>query len=264
MQNDIDWVLNSPSLINVPNNAASFLDLLETTDLNMPAFNAKDFLARNLGGYYENLVSFIINNARYLLDIKRNIRVYNNKITLGEFDFIGSSRAGDFHLECAIKYYLRTGAGTELKDFIGPGKKDRLDLKYERMLNHQLKLSQTPQGIQACLQEGLRPSIFIMLIQGYLFHPFDEFGSQIELHPTINPNHLQGWWLRQNEVSNIKDADQYVIMKKPFWLIANRSNLLTYSELKLELLEMDRPILVSRFDKTGSEQDRGFIVPNEW
>ncbi|WP_415894429.1 DUF1853 family protein [Neptuniibacter sp. PT8_73] len=264
MDNDIDWVLSSPSLINVPNSYIPFHDLISADQSKSVVVNRSRFIARNLGGYYENIVNHILNNDTHIYDIKRNIGIFDNKVTLGELDFIGGSSTGDFHLECAIKYYLRIGSGTKLEDFIGPGKRDRLDLKYERMVEHQLKVSKTPQGILACKSEGLSPAIFVMLVQGYLFHPFAEFGSEIELHPTINPSHLQGWWLRLNEINQIKGLDFYSIMQKPYWLIADQSNLLDYEELKVELLKADRPILVARFDKTGKEIDRGFVVPNDW
>ncbi|WP_415891405.1 DUF1853 family protein [Neptuniibacter sp. SY11_33] len=264
MENDIDWVFNSPSLINVPNSFASIQDLLCKDSSKLVSDTHPDFSAKNLGGYYENIVNYNLNNNPHLFDIKRNIKVFNNIVTLGEFDFLGRSLMGDFHLECAIKYYLRVNSGTRLDDFIGPGKKDRLDIKYERMLEHQLKLSQTPQGIQACQSEGLSPSIFVMLVQGYLFHPFAEFGSETDLHQAINPNHLQGWWLRQRELKNLQGADTYTIMHKPHWLVADQSILLDYVGIKAELLKADRPILVARFDKTGKELDRGFVVPNEW
>ncbi|WP_415903610.1 DUF1853 family protein [Neptuniibacter sp. QD29_5] len=264
MDNDIGWVLRSPSLINVPKSYIPFHDLISPDQFKPVAVNTSTFIERNLGGYYENIVNHILNNDHHLSDIKRNIKIFNNEATLGELDFIGGSSTGDFHLECAIKYYLRIGSGTKLEDFIGPGKRDRLDLKYERMVEHQLRVSKTPQGILACKSEGLSPAIFVMLVQGYLFHPFAEFGSKIALHPTINPSHLQGWWLRQNELGQINDSDFYSIMHKPRWLIADQSNLLDYAELKTELSKADRPILVARIDKKGKELDRGFVVPNEW
>lgn len=264
MDNDIDWVLRSPSLINVPESYIPFHDLISADQSKSEAVNRSRFIARNLGGYYENLVNHILNNDPHLYDIKRNVKIFDNKITLGELDFIGSSSRGDFHLECAIKYYLRIGSGTKLEDFIGPGKRDRLDIKYERMVEHQLKVSKTPQGILACKSEGLSPVIFVMLMQGYLFHPFAEFGSKIEPHPAINPNHLQGWWLRQNEINQVKSPDFYSIMHKPYWLIADHSKLLDYAEFEAELLKADRPTLVARFNKKGEELDRGFVVPNGW
>ncbi|WP_415884614.1 DUF1853 family protein [Neptuniibacter sp. QD34_54] len=264
MENDIDWVFNSPSLINTPKSLTSFQDLLEHDKSKSVAINCSTFIARNLGGYYENIVNFILKNDIYLTDIKRNIKIFKDRRTLGEFDFIGRSLTGDFHLECAIKYYLRVGSGTKLHNFIGPGKRDRLDIKYEKMIEHQLKLSKTTQGIHACKSEGLSPSIFVMLVQGYLFHPFAEFGTRTEFHPAINPSHLQGWWLRQNALSHINDSDFYTIMIKPHWLIADQSNLLDYAELKTELSKADRPILVARLDKTGKELDRGFVVPDDW
>lgn len=264
MKADIDWVINSPLLINPQAGLTSFKELISINDSCLSSENNTNFLARNLGGYYENIVSFIINKDRYLSDIKRNIKVYNGKVTQGEFDFIGRSKDGDFHLECAIKFYLRTGTGTSLKDFIGPGKRDRLDIKFERMADHQLKLSTTSQGIQACKQEGLSPSLFIMLMQGYLFHPYDEFNIEIPLHSAINRNHEKGWWLRKDEIRKLKGLDRYTIMHKPYWLTADSSRPLNYDQLEVELLNSDRPMLVARFDKKGKEIDRGFIVPNGW
>ncbi|MCP4598866.1 DUF1853 family protein [Neptuniibacter sp.] len=268
---DLDWIMNTPSLMDLPEGVSDFKWLTDQISLSghefLPADNNK-----RLGIYFEDLVSQILNSAPNSIDIKRNIKVFSGKITLGEFDFIGSSPAGDFHLECAVKFYLRVGKGDQLSHFIGPGKKDRLDIKWQRMLSHQLALSSTDEGTITCAELGHQPKHKILLLRGYLFHPFSEFEAASAAHvetfaPDINPEHLRGWWMRKSEAELLGTQYHYSIMKKPYWLSPNVIENYSLDELKTRLDGVDFPVLVNRgrFEKSRwVEKDRGFIVPEGW
>ncbi|WP_286238571.1 DUF1853 family protein [Neptuniibacter halophilus] len=227
--------------------------------------NSQTSYHRRLGIYYENLVEEIIKSSSQPIDIYRNIKVLENKITLGEFDFIGVINGQHFHLECAIKFYLRVGDGSQLSHFIGPGKKDRLDIKWHRMLEHQLPLSTTGAGIASCRQYQIDPEVRALLLQGYLFHPYSEWQQTMpELHADINPQHLRGWWLRFSKLERINTACAYSIMQKPDWLTADYRTLLSFAELKDYLSAAKGPQLVARFNQAGEESDRGFVVSDDW
>lgn len=221
---------------------------------------------KRLGIYYENLVERTLLNTDQPIVLKRNIQVKKEKVTLGEFDFIGRLGSDDFHLECAIKFYLRVGPGNNLSDYIGPGKKDRLDIKWNRMLGHQLPLSSCTEGIQACQDHNLSPQTKALLLQGYLFHPFQE-GAPKQLANEINPEHLQGWWLRGRDISLLGEQFQTAIMPKPYWLNAVITETIDKTSLIDTLKETNFPLLVTRgmMSKDGwLEHDRGFIVPDSW
>lgn len=263
MNSDYSWILNSPSLMSIATEQSAlswFSDILHThEDMIQPP----EITQHRLGLYYEDLVYQLIGSSRRLIDLKRNVKVFDGRITKGEFDFIGNTDLGGFHLECAIKFYLRTESGSELHHFIGPGKKDRLDLKWERMNSHQLMLSSDPLGIQACEAQGVYPKLKLLLIQGYLFHPFGE-GSPNVLHQAINPFHAQGWWLKHHQLGRLKHDGFYVVMIKPRWLTPDTSTRMNLAQLTELVVGLNNPVLICRVDRQGGEIDRGFVVPDSW
>lgn len=268
MNSDLEWILHSPPLMNTPEDVASFAELFSQTMaacLNRTE-NSLAIPPKKLGIYYENLVEELFKIKPEVFEYKRNIQVKQDKITLGEFDFIGNNQTNSFHLECAIKFYLRVGAGDQLSDYIGPGKKDRLDIKWERLLEHQLPLSATEKGIATCKEQGVKAPAQVLLLQGYLFHPFTE-GVPTSIAQEINPNHLKGWWLTHSEIELLEDEFEFAQMKKPYWLSPNFSQTMQLKELKERLQETEFPILITRGkfrNNDWEEHDRGFIVPDTW
>lgn len=245
-------------------------ELREKISPDMPQ-NTPEPLCLNarLGIYYEDMVSVIINSSPYLLNLKRNIQVSNNGITQGEFDFLGTASgdngAYDFHLECAVKFYICTGEGNKLSDFAGPNKRDRLDIKYQKMLTKQLTLSQEPAGQRRCAELGLCPTRFMMLIQGYLFYHFKKERPVIGMHADINPNHNQGWWLYENETMVLGGQYAYQLLSKPNWLAVKKDKTISLSELQLHITSMTQPVLIARLNgDTLHEIDRGFVMPIGW
>ncbi|MFW1676401.1 DUF1853 family protein [Pontibacter sp. JAM-7] len=271
---DLEWVLRSPSLIKLPS-GSGITDATDwLTGLIEPAGYTESTLdeaipaPRRLGFYYENIVEFIFNKSSQITVFKRNIQVKKDKITLGEFDFIGQQNQQIFHLECAVKFYLRVGKGDQLSDYIGPGKTDRLDKKYLRLLEHQLPLAKHRAAKDLLQQLNLIPQRQRLLLQGYLFHPWQE-GCPEQLAPEINPAHLQGWWLRQASASTLWQDTQLQLMPldKPYWLHARLQAPISQAEFNHWLSQQTRPVLVSRgiIDKGAwAETDRGFIVPDTW
>lgn len=274
LNNDIHWILNSPGLIRHDYclKAKHFFQPQHATQSTVRTQlveqeNYSDSHIR-LGIYYENLVGEIIRNLVQPTEIKRNIQIHKDKATLGEFDFLFRSGKTNFHLECAVKYYLRVGNGSELAHFIGPGKRDRLDKKWQRLINHQIVLSDTAEGKQYCHEQNLTPDQLIILLQGYLFHPWHEWLSsnfEPQLNAVINPSHLQGWWLRETNL-NLLDQDgcNFSITRKPYWLHPKTDVILDYDALSYTLAELLRPELVIRLNEQYEEIDRGFVVPKDW
>lgn len=264
MNEDFDWICNSPQLMNIPTGYADGVNYIHQLALPFYSPSPDDEVPSRLGLYYENLINTLLNNSLQLTDIERNISVRNGKITLGEFDFLGRDNDLGFHLECAIKFYLRIGSGAQLDHFIGPGKKDRLDIKWQRMLEHQLLLSKTEDGKRVCQELKLLPEAVAILLQGYLFHPYTEWNQNQQFHPAINPNHLRGWWIRENQLKELTEAYQFVLLRKPYWLSSSRYNRLNFQEMCNQLNLERGPQLIARICEDNHELDRGFIVPQDW
>lgn len=271
MSDDFNWIMSSPSLMNIYNEQDACHWLHSTGDMadNLPATHSlrDELFNYRLGIYYENLVNYILSNLSQPADIYRNIQVKKEKRTLGEFDFLIRQACQNTHLECAVKFYLRTGDGSELCHFIGPGKRDRLDLKWNKMLNQQSQLSGTSEGAKVCVELNVACPVKKLLIQGYLFHPFQQQDCP-SLHPDINPQHLKGWWLYAQELSQLGKEGLFVELRKPYWLtLPAEAECLDYAELVERIAEAGSPLLVARVEKGKiglKELDRGFVVPNHW
>lgn len=270
IKRDAQWVLDAPSMMCIPvaQDATRWLRALncQVMRLKCPAETPG-----RLGLYYESLVTSVINTSPYISDIKRNIQVRENLKTLGEFDLIGRHMDGyDFHLECAIKFYLCAGSSATLADFEGPNRRDRLDLKWHKMNAQQIRLSDQPAARELLREIGYEITRHFLLIQGYLFYPFE---NQTTTKPdaALHMSHLRGWWLRAHALNRLPDGFAYKVLRKPHWLalggdepcevIHGRDPLQTYID------SCDQPVLLARIRRCGAtwmEVDRGFIVPDNW
>lgn len=91
--------------------------------------------SRRLGDYFENLWAFAFAyHPQYHL-LARNQPLREGGKTLGELDFVVHYLPDDTteHWEVAVKFYLQVGSY-----WVGPGLKDRLDIKIARTRDHQL------------------------------------------------------------------------------------------------------------------------------
>ncbi len=269
IEKDTRWLLEQPALMTL----TPALDALPWLRRHLPSWAPDQpwllpSIQPRLGHYYEDLVNLVLTNTAQLSVIKRNLQIRQGRSTVGEFDFLGrDDSAGVFHLECAIKFYLRTGDGSELNHFVGPNRRDRLDLKWAKLIQQQIALSQHPAAQAQLAELGVHVTLRRVLLQGFLFHPFGE--PVPRLHPAINPQHSRGWWLRSDEAcAVIRSPYRFKLMAKPFWLYPDVDAGLLSPEQCLEYLaQAERPRLVARMtyrDGEWQEWDRGFVVPVAW
>ncbi len=282
IKRDIQWILSSPPLMQLPPELDAY-QLLQHTPLAphpdlpfKPDGTDPEKPIHRLGDYYEHLVNTVLENYLQPTDIKRNIQVIEDKKTLGEFDFLYRDQNGVCtHLECAIKFYLCTGDGQTLDSFEGPNRRDRLDLKWLKMRDKQSYLGQTDAGARTAKALGMLPDRRSILIQGWLFYPFEEMPDQPALCPDIAADHLRGWWLRAADAERLCDSEptQFQILQKPHWLALpdpTPDALLSQEKLAAVAQTLNKPILIARLtpDLTAQDKwrelDRGFIVPDRW
>ncbi|WP_370280778.1 DUF1853 family protein [Pontibacterium sp.] len=270
---DIRWLLTTPSLMSLPQDMDGVHLLKEMSALEDTSVESTEWsksIQRRLGYYYEDLFNSVLERTAYISDIKRNIQVKDTNRTVGEFDFIVQTPQGNtLHIECAVKFYLCTHDGSELSHFEGPNRKDRLDLKWDKLLYKQIRLSKTDAGRAKIQALNLETPQTAVLIQGYLFYPLGQ--PTTTLHASINPNHLRGWWVRNEHRTQILDDQlRYQILNKPFWLARPaipEAELFTSDQLNEELNEQHHPQLIVRLTKNDEgwcELDRGFVVQNGW
>ena len=148
-----------------------------------------------LGNYFETLWAYWFSvNPRFEL-LGRNVQISEQGRTLGELDFIVLDRAVDkcLHWEVAVKFYLGRGDTRLQRNWLGPGKEDRLDIKVDHLLNRQLKQRSHPRVREWCERRGIRIDACAAILKGRLFYPPVHDGPGV-FPRDANPRHLRGRW----------------------------------------------------------------------
>lgn len=213
---DLAWVLGAPPLLQAPRPATPdsprWLDaawcqrrLQDSTDwlrrLDADPTPLLTHLAHEhdhrLGSHFESLLAFWLgwpDNPACTL-VARNLPIREAGRTLGELDFLVRDRhSGELqHWEVAVKFFLGVRPGGAARDWIGPGLRDRLDLKLVRLRTHQLRLTRTPAARAQLQALGLETPTPVCLVKGRLFYPAGV------ARPAWAPadaatDHPQGWW----------------------------------------------------------------------
>ena len=283
---DLAWTLFSPALCVPP-----------STDFEAPendwfhARDVRDWLAdldrtpailqdtirrcptRSVGHYFETLFRFFIEHGpRYEL-LAHNLQVHDDKRTIGSMDFIVRDQHGCVeHWEIAVKFYLGASKAARWSSWIGPNQRDRLDIKVERMRDHQLPLSKTLAG-QARLQSDGIPSVdrHRGLIRGILFAPL-RHPCMAPMPELIDP---QGLWIPCTELDIFlrqKPLARWHRRVKPDWLAPSRvpeSQTLSAKAFlqSVTLSGCDRPEMWSMLEDTPTgwrERQRVFVVSADW
>jgi hypothetical protein len=244
-----------------------------------------DFIALRptfrLGQYFESLVAFFLANLPDTQIIATNLQVQNAQRTLGEYDFLFRDADGNIcHWETAVKFYLQAEPLSEQRAFIGLAVRDRLDIKLDRVFQHQLQLGYTPDG-RAALPTGVVLKKTQAFIKGYLFYPVTQAGKYfipVAPIPGVSVNHLSGWWVR-NPVGLLPQTTS-----DSYWIILPRISFLAPVRLEAEASVMrqveicaaldahfavsDESVQVVELqrDKNDSwrEVTRGFVTCSQW
>ncbi|MCI0504969.1 MAG: DUF1853 family protein [Gammaproteobacteria bacterium] len=239
--------------------------------------------ARPLGYYFEELVAFWLQQRIAGNYFESHVRVFEQKRALGEFDFLFTTGNNDtlVHWETAVKYYLYFKTEHEKICGYGPNPDDRLDIKLNRIFNHQLKLGSFPQALKLLEQIGFKSVKAQAFFKCYLFYPVNsQWWKPPKLPDYLAPDHMKGWWTRINRLELPKTASgqRWIMLLRLEWLapkVINRpddSRLLEQSQL-CELLAQHfarsrQPLLIAqmaRDDTRGwQEVSRGFVVGEHW
>ena len=300
---DLAWVIGSPNLLD-ENHAAYAGRVVEGAwcdaqsikcapklmALDRNPSSLHDFIAarptRRLGHYFETLIAYWLAHILELEIIATNLQVRNTDRTVGEYDFLlRDENSAVCHWEAAVKFYLQAEPIAEQHAFIGPGGRDRLDIKLNRVFTHQLNLGTTPEG-RATLPSGLtlnKAQAFIAqaFIKGMLFFPLsqtDKFSDARTSVAGISDKHLSGWWVRHpiEKLLYTTTDKHWIILPRLRWLaparLTNNVGIMRHDELSAAL---DQHFSASRdavhvaelrqnTEGEWREVSRGFVVCNTW
>ncbi|MBP8853382.1 MAG: DUF1853 family protein [Moraxellaceae bacterium] len=294
---DLAWVLASPPLLHPLHSRAASgqqvswlspawcdaaynvcVDWLRELDKHpTPLLQALVNRDARLGRYVENLLAFWLawpDNPFYRL-LHRGLAVRDGNRTIGELDFLVEDRCSGRlqHWEIAVKFYLGTCPGGAYRCWQGPALQDRLDLKVDRLLHHQLSLPFTLEGAALLHQLNLPHPDSVCLLKGRLFYPPDiNTGAWSPI--ASNLDHLRGWWMTRDDflARYINDFGvEWVHLPKDHWLtqVDSRINI-GVAEQAAPFIERlmqsndTRAIAVIGLDTQHNEITRGFITPSGW
>jgi hypothetical protein len=289
---DLAWVIGSPGLPDalypayqgrVVDDAWCKLELVKAEAwllaLDQAPHSLHDFIAarptRRLGHYFETLITFWLSHVPGTQLIATNLQVQDEQRTLGEYDFLFRDAGGEiYHWEAAVKFYLQAEPLAETHAFIGPGTRDRLDLKLRRVFQHQLLLGNSAAGQQA-LPPGINLNRTQAFIKGYLFYHTTSFNrDDIQ---GVSSAHLSGWWMRHNrdKLPQTTADTRWAMLPRMRWLAPARlladADMMTPAILNSLLdahfsMHTDALLLfeMSRTESGWQECSRGFVVGKTW
>ena len=227
-----------------------------------------------LGLYAEKLMAFYFEQHGLLLAHGLQVRAGRND-TVGEFDFLLRCGPSLLHWEFATKFYLLEGAGQSPLDpldrLVGPNLEDTLGLKMRKILDQQLALGRHPAAQRLLPQPVARAQA---LVKGWLFYP----GRVAPAIAGLAPVHCHGFWCALAQAGSMSGAgDLFVLLPRMQWLApwkaAAGSDVALLSPAQLQAMLAARfesaaaPVLVAQVRQKGAwllEQQRGFIVPDDW
>lgn len=159
----------------------------------LPAVNGN-----RLGRYYEQLWQFALQAAPDIRLLAANLTIRDHGRTLGELDLLLDDDEGLQHIELAVKFYLGPtwADGRVTGNWLGPGRLDRLDLKLERLLQHQLRLTRLPAAREPLQQLSARTASASLWLGGYLFYPWP---GGCSAPAGAGVRHLRGAWVRHRD-----------------------------------------------------------------
>lgn len=284
---NLQWSLSAPFIVRdcglplLPvARQAALADFFARTDIRaqlQPVLDAElyrlDQQARSgrLGIYFEELWSFAFQHHPHYQLLARNLPLRAEGRTLGELDFVVQHLPDDTteHWEVAVKFYLQVDA----QHWVGPGLRDRLDIKLSRMREHQLPVIHQPAAAEILHQKDICIKHQWALIPGRLFtplHPLQPPHPRLPEDSTINRNCSHYWWATAAEFQQhfASAGLQWLRLPKRTWLapIAPGQAKLAGAAQPGELLggaPLHSPACVAGIAESG-ERSRGFIVPDQW
>ena len=253
-----------------------------------------------LGGYAEQLVAQWLHKAPGLELIAANIPIRDaSRRTLGEIDMLVQTASGLEHWEIALKFYLRRDganrgllevAGQRWPYWFGVDPRDRLDLKYRRLCEHQLRLLRFQQTRDWLAARGLQVRAARAIVKGRLFTRLSQTSGEVPLEAVLRgeptrpalpmvlaPDHETGWWMSVDEFAAscaTSSGDlRFVELHGRAWLapISTPQEGVEAAAIVARVNGEVRPfalhvahIAAPEHADRGVEVSRGFIVNNVW
>ena len=224
------WVINSPSLL-----SQESAELKKVRGENLLKLLDQGFLLKlksgRLGDYFEQLVVYWLKDQLKLEPLFSGVPIRTpDQKTLGELDILFKNGEQFEHWEVAVKFYMCIAPSPEeakgLNEFVGQALKDRLDIKLDHLLRHQLPLAHSSLALDKLRSLGItEPFESKIFMKGRLFYPLSWDWKHILGPSEVSTNHDRGWWISWNShqgehqlpSSNEKNI-RWLLLPKHSWL----------------------------------------------
>ncbi len=240
-----------------------------------------------LGIFYETLWQFLLGQLEQTRVLAANLQVNDDQqVTVGEYDLVYQYHGQIIHRELAVKFYLGVPDGNSNRwcYWVGPGLRDRLDWKMNRLLHHQATLSDTVAGRETLQTQGIEwPVNKEVLIQGRLFYPLINDDKRFSLNrfslgntgqsgvadllpppAYCNPNHWRGFWLTTSQLAaSTRNTTLSYQMPGKFQWLNDRPDSPFFNREQLLQRPTGRPVYIRALDQSG-KQLHLFVVPDDW
>jgi hypothetical protein len=276
----LHWLCTAPALLDdaLCFDIAAQLppDWPQRVDALLAAPSAQEELVKaastRLGHYFEALYAQLLSGVLGWQVLARNLPVRSPERTLGELDFLvlnPTSQAVEHH-EIAVKFYLGYQADEATPRWYGPNSQDRFDLKRQRLLEHQARLTQRAESVAVLRAAGLPlPTRSRIVMLGYLFDPPS---GALPLPQGASEQCLRSRWQRGATLTEDMLVDA-VVLHKPHWLGSwsqAGAPALAASLAACERIAAGGPprlfARLARDEASGEwrERERFFVVPEHW
>lgn len=274
---DLAWALGSPSLIehqaNIPMLSSDWWtqefvfaqDWLRELDKNPSILLSylDPNRGKRIGLAFEDLLRCWLDWHPNYTCLASDMAIYDNKRTVGAFDFLIQTPLDILHLEVAVKFYLCLDNSELWHNWIGPSRKDHLGKKLRKMKDHQLQLLLTEMGQESLKKHHLpQPTKIRGTIKGIFFQ---YWGSE-EILPK-NGHVVDGVWMFADDFIDVyrgcEPQCRFVERKRPDWLAPLQK--IDVDDWKIEDILV--PKMFSQMiyiDSIWREELRIMVVPNHW
>ncbi|ALR16171.1 DUF1853 family protein [Vibrio natriegens] len=245
LQRFYDWIATSPPLFQLRPPFATLEDLSVA-----PLCESEQYSGNpRLGFLYQHLCTAVLSHSERYQVVAEEIQLNDHTgRTIGAVDLVlQNTESGQLeHWEVAIKFYLlHQGV------WYGPNAHDQLHKKLDRMLTHQLKMSERPEFQQILPLDT--PPKERLLMQGRLYiNPFSSETTPTEcLGYELNASQISGYWCYQSQWDLIPKPLYH--LSKPCWAMGTDD----FSH------PIEKPS--GRFEHAQTEDGEfWFIVPDHW
>lgn len=220
-----------------------------------------------LGKRIEHFFEYSITTSKRYDLLANNIQVFDDKITIGELDFIVKDLQKDkvLHIELVCKFYIYdTTLGDGLEAWIGPNRKDSLLQKVKKLTLKQFPLlykKETKPILENLHLDSSKIDQQVCFLS-YLFVPIT---SKNHIIPIINNECIVGFWEKSDNFTAKRYGDyEFYIPQKKDWISNPKYSTKWFSfeeilpQIHSSLSQKKSPLLWMK--KNGDSFVRFFIV----